>query len=123
MNRRDFLRSTSFAVASLALSKGELSFAQQASADVWRKFEVTTRAEVLKPAGATKVWLPAALIQETAFQKTISNRFSADGGEPRMVESSPATPLQISDQCIIAKPDKLVALGLGQTADIQLQAI
>ncbi len=40
-----------------------------------------------------------------------------------MVESSPATPLQISDQCIIAKPDKLVALGLGQTADIQLQAI
>src|SRR5271165_7110384 len=90
MNRRDFLRSTSFAVASLALSKGELSFAQQASADVWRKFEVTTRAEVLKPAGATKVWLPAALIQETAFQQTISNRFSADGGEPRMVESSPA---------------------------------
>jgi len=53
-------------------------------------FEVTTRAEVLKPAGATKVWLPAALIQNTPFQRTISNRITADGGEAKIVERNPA---------------------------------
>jgi hypothetical protein len=47
---------------------------------------VTTRAEVLKPSGATKVWLPAALGIETPFQKTLSNTFNADGGTARMVE-------------------------------------
>ena len=88
MNRRDFLRSTSFAFAGLALSKEEFSFAQQPPSDGWRTFDVTTRAEVLKPAGATKVWLPAALIQKTAFQRTISNQFSTDG-QARMVESKP----------------------------------
>ena len=53
-------------------------------------FEVTTRAEVLKPAGATRVWLPAALIQNTPFQRTISNRITADGGEAKIVERNPA---------------------------------
>jgi hypothetical protein len=48
---------------------------------------VITYAEVLKPAGETNVWLPAALIRNTPFQKTISNKFSADGGKVRMVEN------------------------------------
>jgi transglutaminase-like putative cysteine protease len=46
---------------------------------------VTTRVEVLKPSGVTKVWLPAALSIETPFQKTVSNTFNADGGTARMV--------------------------------------
>jgi transglutaminase-like putative cysteine protease len=89
MNRRDFVRSTSFAVAGLTLSKAALSFAQHSPSGGWRTFQVTTRVEVLKPAGETKVWLPAALIQNTPFQKTTSNRFIADGGNARMVESNP----------------------------------
>jgi transglutaminase-like putative cysteine protease len=89
MNRRDFLQSTSLAFAALTLAKTEHSFAQQPPTDAWRKFEVTTRAEVLKPAGATTVWLPAALIQNTPFQRTISNQFRADGGKARLVESKP----------------------------------
>jgi transglutaminase-like putative cysteine protease len=90
MNRRDFLWSTSLTFAGFALARTEHSFAQQhPSAEAWRTFEVTTRAEVLKPAGTTTVWLPAALIQNTPFQKTTSNRFSADGGKARMVESKP----------------------------------
>jgi transglutaminase-like putative cysteine protease len=36
--------------------------------------------------GTTRVWLPAALIGETPFQKTLSNRFSADSGTARIVE-------------------------------------
>ena len=50
-------------------------------------FEVTTRVEVLKPSGTTRVWLPAALIGETPYQKTLANRFSAEGGTAEIVES------------------------------------
>ena len=89
MNRREFVRSTSLTLASLAVSRAELSFAEGPPPDGWRTFEVTTRAEVLKPAGETKVWLPAALIQNTPFQRTTSNRFNADGGNAIMVESNP----------------------------------
>jgi transglutaminase-like putative cysteine protease len=64
-------------------------FAQHLPSDGWRTFEVTTRVEVLKPAGETKVWLPAALIQNAPFQRTIDNRFDADAGKARMVESNP----------------------------------
>jgi len=88
MNRRDFLRSTSLTLAGLTLTNAELSFAQQQPSDGWRTFEVTTHAEVLKPSGETKVWLPAALVRSTPFQKTTANRFGAEGGEARMVESN-----------------------------------
>ena len=54
--------------------------------DRWRTFEVKTRVEILKSSGATRVWLPAALISKTPFQKTLSNKFSAEGGTARMVE-------------------------------------
>ena len=89
MNRREFVRNTSFAFAGFTLSKAELSLAESPPPDGWRTFEVTTRTEVLKPAGETKVWLPAALIQNTSFQRTTSNRFNADGGTARIVESNP----------------------------------
>ena len=89
MKRRDFLRSTGIAVASLALPKTEFLFADQPATERWRTFEITTRAEVLKPVGATKVWLPAALIQNTPFQRTLSNKFSAEGGSAKMVEIKP----------------------------------
>ncbi|MBZ5631280.1 MAG: transglutaminase, partial [Acidobacteriia bacterium] len=76
MKRRDFLRSTCIVCASLALPKGRL-FAEPAPSESWRTFEVTTRVEVLKPSGVTRVWLPAALTRNTPFQKTFSNKFSA----------------------------------------------
>jgi len=80
MNRRDFLRSTGALSAAIAL-------ADEAIPGSWRTFELTTHVEVLKPSGATKVWLPAALIIETPFQKTLSNKFNADGGTARMAEA------------------------------------
>jgi hypothetical protein len=53
----------------------------------WRTFEVTTRVEVLTSSAATRVWLPAALISETPYQRTLANRFHAEGGVARIVES------------------------------------
>src|SRR3984957_6465601 len=87
MNRRDFLRSTSIASASLALPKAVRLFAQDPTSNDWRTFEVTTRVEVLKLSGMTRIWVPAAIIRPTPFQKTISNTFNADGGSARIVES------------------------------------
>src|SRR5512146_3578808 len=87
MNRRAFLRSASIMSASVALSKMTPLLAETSGALGWRTSDVTTRAEVLKPSGTTRVWLPAALITDTPFQKTLSNRFYAEGGAVRMVES------------------------------------
>jgi transglutaminase-like putative cysteine protease len=87
MNRRDFLRSTAAVSASLALSKTGRLLALESASSGWRTFDVTTRAEVLKPSGTTLVWLPAALIGEAPFQRTLANTFSADGAAAELVES------------------------------------
>ena len=88
MNRRDFLRSAGIASASLALPKSARLFAEGATPVRWRKFELTTRVEVLTSSGATRVWLPAAFIGETPYQRTLANRFHAEGGTAKMVESN-----------------------------------
>jgi transglutaminase-like putative cysteine protease len=52
----------------------------------WRTFEVKTRVEIREFSGVTRLWMPAALIRATPFQKTLTNGFSAAGGTARMVE-------------------------------------
>jgi transglutaminase-like putative cysteine protease len=89
VNRRDFLRSTGAFSASLAFAKLGPLFANGTTVDRWRTFEVTTRVEILKPSGTTRIWLPAPLIQETPFQKTLSSAFHADGGTAKMAENKP----------------------------------
>jgi len=81
MDRRDFLRLTGAATAGAAIPASmPAAFAQSASSDKWRIFEVTTRVEVLKPAGVTRVWVPAPLTQDTPYHKTLGNSFQAEGG-------------------------------------------
>ena len=89
MNRRDFLRSTGAASAALAfpLEKGKGGlFTRSPATGGWRTFEVTTHVEVLKPSGTTRIWVPAALVGETPYQKTFANTFDAAGGAARLVE-------------------------------------
>jgi transglutaminase-like putative cysteine protease len=87
MNRRNFLRSIGIASASLALPRSARLFAESPTPNRWRTFELTTRVEVLTSSGATRVWLPAGLVGGTPFQRTLANRFHAEGGTARMVES------------------------------------
>jgi transglutaminase-like putative cysteine protease len=87
MNRRDFLRSAGLASATLVLSNPRELLAKGQAPEGWRTFDVTTRAEVLKPSGPTRVWLPAALITNTPFQRTLVNKFRAEGGTAEMVQS------------------------------------
>jgi len=86
MNRRDFLRSAGLASAALVSPKVVRLLAEEAASSGWRIFDVTTRVEVLNPSGTTRVWLPAALISKTPFQRTVSNKFVAEGGTARIAE-------------------------------------
>jgi transglutaminase-like putative cysteine protease len=87
MKRRDFLRSAGVVCASAAFPETERLLAEETLSGGWRTFEVTARVEVLKSSETTRVWLPAGLIGETPFQKTLFNRYSADGGTARIIES------------------------------------
>src|SRR5204863_1253652 len=82
MNRRDFLQHAGAASAGLVLAKPLLT----KLAGDWRRFEVMTRVEILKPVGATRVWVPTALTQQTAYQQTLANTFTAAGAKAHLVE-------------------------------------
>lgn len=83
MRRRDFLVSTAVTSGAFAISKAIPMFAET-SASGWRTFDVTTRVEVLKPNGETRIWLPAALIRNTPYQKTLANTFASEGGNAKI---------------------------------------
>jgi transglutaminase-like putative cysteine protease len=88
MRRRDFLRTAGMASAVLAVSESERLRAAETDASGWRTFEVTTRVEVLKPSGVTRVWVPAALSKDTPYQRTLANSFECEGGSGTTVEST-----------------------------------
>jgi transglutaminase-like putative cysteine protease len=79
MKRRDFLRVTGVATAGFGLPAAARD-PSSAQTDGWRRFEVNTNVEVLKPAGTTRVWLPMPLATDTPYQKALGNTFRADGG-------------------------------------------
>jgi transglutaminase-like putative cysteine protease len=91
MKRRDFLRSAGVVSAALAFPKTGRLLSQGAVPDTWRTFELTTSVQVLKSSGTTRIWLPAALVNPTPFQKTLANEFKAEGGTAKMVERSTDT--------------------------------
>ena len=87
MKRRDFLSSAGMASAAMAFPKAARLFAEETSPLVWRTFDVTTIVQVLKPSGSTRIWIPAALVNPTPFQKTLANDFKAEGGTAKLVEN------------------------------------
>ena len=90
MNRRKFLESTGAICAGLAAVKSIPAFADAVQlGGGWRTFEVSARVEVLKPSGVTHIWLPAALIRDTPFQRTHANKFSAEGGTAKLSKDKP----------------------------------
>jgi transglutaminase-like putative cysteine protease len=85
MNRHDFLKSTGMASAYTVFPRAAQMFAREAGAAGWRTFDVVTTVEVLKPSGVNRIWVPAALISPTPFQKTLSNTNACDGGTAKLV--------------------------------------
>ncbi len=86
MKRRAFLSSLA-AVPALA-SFPRLALAQHLPFDPrpgpWRTFEVTTRVEVLKPAGMTSAWVPLPSV-ESDYQQPLGNHWSGNAAEARIV--------------------------------------
>ena len=89
MKRRDFLRSAGIVSVSLPFLKSNALFADSTTPGNWRTFEVTTRVEVLKPSGTTRIWVPTPLTVRTPFQKPLHNALEARGGTARLVHSKP----------------------------------
>jgi len=87
MKRREFLRTTSAVCAGMAIAKAMPMLADTATANGCWTFEVQARVEVLKPEGVTHIWLPAALIRDTPYQKTLSNKFAAEGGAANLTKN------------------------------------
>jgi len=88
MKRRDFLRSAGVVSAAMAFPKAGRMFVEGTAPEAWRTFDVTTSVQVLKPSGTTRIWIPAALVSPTPFQKTLANDFKAEGGTAKLIESS-----------------------------------
>jgi len=79
MNRRAFIKTSVALPAAVAVS-GLPRISTASTPGPWRVFEVTTSAEILQPAGATRVWLPVPLTADTPYQKSLGNSWSAEGG-------------------------------------------
>ena len=82
--RRTFLKNS--AAAAMAAALPSLNFAQTPAqrshfapqSGAWRTFEVTTRVDVLKPQGVTKVWLPIPSVNSD-YQRSFESSFSSNG--------------------------------------------
>ena len=86
MKRRAFLAMAASAPALLPLSRW--ASAQQLPFDPkpagWRVFEVTTRVEVMKPAGGSKAWIPLPSI-ESDYQKLLGDTWSGNASSTVVV--------------------------------------
>ena len=82
--RRNFLRNSALAAVSVAIPA--INFAQSAPAErqfspqpgQWRTFEVTTRVDIAKTPGATRVWLPIPSVNSD-WQKSLESSFTSNG--------------------------------------------
>ena len=82
MKRRDFLQAAGAIGGACAFASPDRLFAGNAG---WRTFEVTTQIEILKPSGTTRVWLPAALVSNAPYQKTLANTIRCENGVAKTI--------------------------------------
>jgi len=82
MDRRSFVKATSALSVTAALP----AFAQTPTvrafspkAGDWRSFEVVHRVELLKPVGATKVWIPIPVV-EGGYQRNLDTKWTVSSG-------------------------------------------
>lgn len=92
MDRRSFLKATTSVSAAGALgywtSPALAQNAPWADGTRWRSFEVTTRIEVAKPEGITRVWLPLPLAADTAWMRTLDNSWSGNATSATVIPLS-----------------------------------
>ncbi|MBV9307282.1 MAG: transglutaminase domain-containing protein [Acidobacteriaceae bacterium] len=87
IHRRSFLQGAGVLATSFAVPTTRNFAAQDPTSSPWRTFEVTTRVEVLQPAGVTRLWIPVALRRDTPFQRTLATTFHGPGGSVRSFQN------------------------------------
>jgi transglutaminase-like putative cysteine protease len=88
MDRRSFLKSSLSVSAGLALG-GIPRLTRFAKADDptrWRTFEVITKVDVIKPVGATRVWLPIPLTKDTDYFKRENDNWTGNFKAARTIQ-------------------------------------
>ena len=92
MDRRSFLKTTTRISAAGALGYWSGPVLAQSApwtdGTHWRSFEVTTRVEVAKPEGVTRVWLPLPLAADTDWIRTFDNGWSGNATSVKLVPFS-----------------------------------
>ena len=82
----------------------------------WRTYEVTTRVEILKPAGVTKVWLPLPSIN-SEYQKSLDSKWVAPGAQVSVVEDG-----TYGAKILVAEfPDSVAKPSVELTSRVQTQ--
>ena len=87
MKRREFLQLSTIGAATTMAAPWARS--AEGSSARWRVFELTTQVDVLFPVGATRVWLPVPLREDTDWQKGLGDRWTSDRGD-LVLASDPA---------------------------------
>lgn len=88
MDRRDFLRTAGLSLASVQVGIAR-PLAAEAPERGWQKFEVTTRIEVRKPSGPTRIWIPLPSPVATEYQRPLGNQIHCPAGVARTVIDHP----------------------------------
>ncbi|SRR5579871_102880 len=83
IDRRDFLKTAAASSLTVALplvlrAAGNVPFAPTPGR--WRKFELTTRVEILKPEGAVRAWIPVPAFEASDWVRPHGHRPHAEGG-------------------------------------------
>ncbi len=89
MLRREFLCGGAGLAAAAALPRGaraELPFTPRA--DAWRKFEVTTRVEIVKPATKAQAWLPLPAVAEPGWTQPLGNEWTTNAKSAVLIRDS-----------------------------------
>ena len=88
MERRAFLRTATLASAAAALARVPVVGANTTGAERWRSFEITTRVEIINPAGMTRAWVPLPLVQDTDYHKSLGQTWGGNAGSVQVVRDA-----------------------------------
>ena|SRR5207248_9373146 len=79
MKRREFLCGGAALGAAAALPRGALADAPfTPRPQAWRKYEVTTRVEIIKPGAKMQAWLPLPAVAEPDWSQPIGNEWTSN---------------------------------------------
>jgi transglutaminase-like putative cysteine protease len=81
MERRAFLQSS----AAIAVA-GALPFRGPQAREGWRRYELVTRVEILQPRGASRVWLPLPLAQDTPWQRNLGSHWDGNAASTQVLD-------------------------------------